>query len=57
MATNDLLMANRSPRDVKVEMVPAQAKGLTHLTKRPKVDLAFTDLTFTVRQGKREYSA
>lgn len=54
MATDDLLLKNRNP-DVKVQITPAQPKTLTHLPKRPKVDLAFTNLTYTVRQGKRKY--
>lgn len=51
MATESLLLKNRSP-DVKVQITPAQPKKLTHLPERPKVDLAFSNLTYTVRQGK-----
>ncbi|KAJ8922661.1 hypothetical protein NQ315_007693 [Exocentrus adspersus] len=53
MATDNLLLKNRSP-DVKVQIAPTQPKKLTHLPKRPKVDLAFSNLTYTVRQGKKD---
>lgn len=33
-----------------------QPKTLTHLPNRPKVDLAFSELKYIVRQGKSEYS-
>ncbi|XP_041981555.1 ATP-binding cassette sub-family G member 1 isoform X2 [Aricia agestis] len=36
-----------------VTIVPAQTKRLTHLPKRPPVDLAFTDLTYKVREGRK----
>lgn len=52
LATDTLLLKNRKPDVHKVQIVPAQPKTLTHLPKRPKVDLAFADLTYTVRQGK-----
>lgn len=54
MATDSLLLKNRSP-DVKVQITPAQPKKLTHLPERPKVDLAFSNLTYTVPQGKSKY--
>lgn len=38
---------------LKVTMVPAQHKTLTHLPKRPPVDLAFTDLTYKVQEGRK----
>ncbi|XP_018565251.1 ATP-binding cassette sub-family G member 4 isoform X1 [Anoplophora glabripennis] len=53
LATDNLLLKNRSP-DVKVQITPAQPKKLTHLPERPKVDLAFSNLTYTVRQGKKD---
>ncbi|XP_044747965.1 ATP-binding cassette sub-family G member 4 isoform X1 [Coccinella septempunctata] len=49
---NTLLLKNRNS-DVKVQIVPMQAKTLTHLPKRPKVDLAFSDLSYTVIQGSK----
>lgn len=54
MATDTLLLQNR--REVKVQIQPHAQKTLTHLPKRPKVDLAFTDLSYTVKQGKSKYS-
>lgn len=51
---NTLLLKNRNS-DVKVQIVPMQAKTLTHLPKRPKVDLAFSDLSYTVIQGSSKY--
>lgn len=50
MATDTLLLQNR--RDVKVQIQPMQQKTLTHLPQRPKVDLAFSELSYTVSQGK-----
>lgn len=43
---------------LKVSITPAQHKTLTHLPKRPPVDLAFTDLTYKVQEGRKssEYS-
>lgn len=52
MATDNLLLKSRNPAEVKVQIVPSQPKTLTHLPKRPKVDLAFENLTYTVQQGK-----
>ncbi|XP_059051441.1 ATP-binding cassette subfamily G member 4-like isoform X2 [Achroia grisella] len=36
-----------------LNIVPAQPKTLTHLPKRPPVDLAFTDLTYKVQEGRK----
>ncbi|KAK4886491.1 hypothetical protein RN001_002762 [Aquatica leii] len=48
-----ILNNNRNSTDVvKVQIVPCQPKTLTHLPQRPKVDLSFTDLTYTVQQNK-----
>lgn len=49
-----VLLKNRKTGDVKVTIEPAQTRktGLTHLPKRPKVDLAFENLKYTVKQGK-----
>lgn len=38
---------------LKVTITPAQPKTLTHLPKRPPVDLAFTDLTYKVQEGRK----
>lgn len=40
-------------RSYKVNIAPAQHKTLTHLPKRPPVDLAFTDLTYNVQEGRK----
>ncbi|KAH0814012.1 hypothetical protein GEV33_008778 [Tenebrio molitor] len=53
MATDNLLLKNRSS-DYKVQIQPLQQKTLTHLPQRPKVDLAFSNLNYTVKQGKVE---
>lgn len=52
--SENLLLQNRSP-DVRLQIVPTQPKKLTHLPKRPPVDLAFSNLTYTVRQGKGKF--
>lgn len=36
---------------VKVTIQPCQPKSLTHLPKRPPVDIAFNDLTYIVSEG------
>ncbi|XP_050307986.1 ATP-binding cassette sub-family G member 4 isoform X2 [Anthonomus grandis grandis] len=41
-------------QDVKVQIVPPQQKKLAHVPKREKVDLSFSDLSFTVKQGTQE---
>lgn len=51
--SENVLFQNRSS-EVRVQIVSSQPKKLTHLPKRPPVDLAFSDLTYTVRQGKGE---
>uniref|UniRef100_A0A1Y1LB80 ABC transporter domain-containing protein n=1 Tax=Photinus pyralis TaxID=7054 RepID=A0A1Y1LB80_PHOPY len=54
MATDsdNILLQIRNPTDVKVQIVPCQPKTLTHLPQRPKVELSFSDLTYTVEQNK-----
>ncbi|XP_022119566.1 ATP-binding cassette sub-family G member 1 isoform X2 [Pieris rapae] len=37
----------------KVNIAPTHHKTLTHLPKRPPVDLAFTDLTYNVQEGRK----
>lgn len=50
-----LLPANRKSTNspVRVQIVPSQPKTLSHLPKRPALDLAFHDLTYSVREGRR----
>lgn len=38
---------------LKVTITPPQHKTLTHLPKRPPVDLAFEDLTYKVQEGRK----
>ncbi|XP_022119565.1 ATP-binding cassette sub-family G member 1 isoform X1 [Pieris rapae] len=40
-------------RSHKVNIAPTHHKTLTHLPKRPPVDLAFTDLTYNVQEGRK----
>lgn len=39
---------------VKITITPCQPKTLTHLPKRPPVDIAFSDLTYTVSEGRKK---
>ncbi|XP_045447597.1 ATP-binding cassette sub-family G member 4 isoform X3 [Melitaea cinxia] len=47
------LLNNFGKGSLKVTITPAQPKTLTHLPKRPPVDLAFTDLTYKVQEGRK----
>ncbi|KAL6438406.1 hypothetical protein ACFW04_004497 [Cataglyphis niger] len=51
--TNRVLFQPRKSSIVRLQIVPAQPKTITHLPKRPPVDLAFTDLTYKVREGRK----
>ncbi|KAK9507348.1 hypothetical protein O3M35_007224 [Rhynocoris fuscipes] len=51
MDKNFILNNNTGSSPVKVTITPCQPKVLTHLQKRPPVDIAFTDLTYTVKEG------
>lgn len=48
----------RKAGSVKVTITPCQPKTLSHLPKRPPVDIAFSDLEYTVTEGnkKSEYN-
>ncbi|XP_024086064.1 ATP-binding cassette sub-family G member 4 isoform X2 [Cimex lectularius] len=48
------LMFNNNKGSVKVTITPCQPKTLTHLPKRPPVDIAFSDLTYTVKEGSKK---
>ncbi|XP_063222771.1 ATP-binding cassette subfamily G member 4 isoform X1 [Bacillus rossius redtenbacheri] len=39
---------------VKVTITPCQPKTLTHLPKRVPVDIGFSDLTYTVKEGRKK---
>ncbi|XP_077293281.1 ATP-binding cassette sub-family G member 4-like isoform X2 [Arctopsyche grandis] len=54
MDVNYMLNNNRKG-SVKVTMVPSQPRGLTHLPKRPPVDLAFSNLSYKVREGRKNH--
>ncbi|KAL1505859.1 hypothetical protein ABEB36_005321 [Hypothenemus hampei] len=54
MKKNILLTNNNWSSDIKVQIEPAQQKRLAHVIKREKVDLSFHDLSFTVKQQKKE---
>jgi len=51
--SNGILLQPRKSSTVRLQIVPAQPKTITHLPKRPPVDLAFTDLTYKVREGRK----
>jgi len=51
--SNGILLQPRKNSTVRLQIVPAQPKTITHLPKRPPVDLAFTDLTYKVREGRK----
>lgn len=44
---------DRKGSAVRLQIVPMQPKTITHLPKRPPVDLAFSDLTYKVREGRK----
>lgn len=50
---NDNLIDDRKSGAIKLQIVPAQPKTLSHLPSRPPVDLAFHDLVYSVREGRR----
>lgn len=50
---NNLIVDNRKSGSVKLQIVQAQPKTLSHLPPRPPVDIAFNDLTYCVREGRR----
>jgi hypothetical protein len=39
---------------VKVTIAPCQPKQLTHLPKRQPVDIGFSNLTYTVSEGRQK---
>ncbi|KAJ0175542.1 hypothetical protein K1T71_008701 [Dendrolimus kikuchii] len=50
---NFYIVNNLKKGSLKVTITPAQHKTLTHLPKRPPVDLAFTELTYKVQEGRK----
>ncbi|GAB0089251.1 ATP-binding cassette sub-family G member 4-like [Sergentomyia squamirostris] len=52
--TNNLLPdSDRKSGAVKLQIVPSQPKTLSHLPHRPAVDLAFENLTYRVKEGRK----
>lgn len=51
--TNEILLQPRKGSATRLQVIPAQPKTITHLPKRPPVDLAFADLTYRVREGSK----
>lgn len=49
----DPLSVLRKSGSVKVTITPCQPKTLSHLPKRPPVDIAFSDLEYTVSEGTK----
>jgi hypothetical protein len=49
----DPMSVIRRPSSVKVTITPCQPKTLSHLPKRPPVDIAFSDLMYTVTEGAK----
>ena len=52
-ANSGLINDNRRSGVTKLQIIPAQPKTLSHLPSRPAVDLAFHDLTYSVKEGRR----
>lgn len=49
----DPMSVIRKSSSVKVTITPCQPKTLSHLPKRPPVDIAFSDLVYTVSEGNK----
>lgn len=49
----DPVSVDRKSGAVKVTITPCQPKTLSHLPKRPPVDIAFSDLMYTVTEGTK----
>lgn len=52
-STDDCLLGDRKG-SVKVTITQCQPKQLTHLPKRQPVDIGFSDLTYTVSEGRKK---
>ncbi|XP_055683541.1 ATP-binding cassette sub-family G member 1 isoform X2 [Lutzomyia longipalpis] len=48
-----ILNNNMKSGAVKLQIVPSQPKTLSHLPHRPAVDLAFENLTYRVKEGRK----
>lgn len=47
------LLGNKKGDSVKLQIVPLTPKTLSHLPKRPSVDLAFHNLSYRVKEGRK----
>ncbi|KAF3426169.1 hypothetical protein E2986_13193 [Frieseomelitta varia] len=56
-STNEILLQPQKGSGARLQLVPAQPKTITHLPKRPPVDLAFTNLSYRVREGGKNKSS
>lgn len=50
---SNLLVSSSRKGSVKVQIQPSQPKTLSHLPHRDPVAIAFTDLVYTVTEGRR----
>jgi len=46
-------LLNRQSSTVRVQIVPSTPKTLSNLPERPLVDLAFNNLSYTIKEGRR----
>ncbi|XP_069675333.1 ATP-binding cassette sub-family G member 4-like isoform X2 [Periplaneta americana] len=51
---DSFILNNNRKGSVKVTITPCQPKQLTHLPKRQPVDIGFSDLTYTVSEGRKK---
>lgn len=50
---NILTDSSSDRRNVAVSIVQTQPKTLSHLPQRPAIDLAFENLSYTVKEGRK----
>ena len=48
----NLVGTSDSSGSTKIQIVQAQPKTLSHLPTRPKIELAFKDLAYRVKEGR-----
>jgi hypothetical protein len=46
------LVGTSGSSSTRIQIVPTQPKTLSHLPSRPAVELAFTNLTYRVKEGR-----
>jgi len=51
---DSFILNNNRKGSVKVTIAPCQPKQLTHLPKRQPVDIGFSNLTYTVSEGRKK---